>query len=81
MSSISRPAHSRDVSSAPTGLAHKVMDVHSQLAAGTGASESAVADVDRRRYEVVDLFKADLGLPIANHVAHISDSPEGGAGC
>lgn len=32
------------------------------LAAGTGVAETVVADVDRRRYEVIDLFKADLGL-------------------
>jgi hypothetical protein len=39
-----------------------VIEVHSMIAAGTGVEEATVAEVDRRRYEVIELFKADLGL-------------------
>jgi hypothetical protein len=39
-----------------------VIDVHSRIATGTGVAEVVVAEIDRRRYEVIDLFKADLGL-------------------
>jgi hypothetical protein len=51
-----------DVSRPARDLVNMVIDVHSKIAAGTGVSELAVADVDRRRYEVIELFKADLGL-------------------
>ena len=51
-----------DVSRPARDLVNMVIDVHSKIATGTGVSELAVADVDRRRYEVIDLFKADLGL-------------------
>lgn len=43
-------------------LANNVVEVHSQIAAGAGVAEAVVAGVDRRRYEVIDLFKADLGF-------------------
>jgi hypothetical protein len=51
-----------EVSGPARELTNTVIDVHSSLAAGTGVPEAVVADVDRRRYEVIDLFKADLGL-------------------
>jgi hypothetical protein len=43
-------------------LANTVIDVHSKIATG-GVAEAVVADVDRHRYELIDLFKADLALP------------------
>jgi hypothetical protein len=51
-----------EVSGPARDLANSVIGVHSKIAAGTGVAEAMVADVDRRRYEVIDLFKADLGL-------------------
>ncbi|HEY5987655.1 MAG TPA: hypothetical protein VIV12_14965 [Streptosporangiaceae bacterium] len=51
-----------EVSGPARDLANTVIDVHSEIAAGTGVAETVVADVDRRRYEVIGLFKADLGL-------------------
>jgi hypothetical protein len=43
-------------------LANAVIEVHSEIAAGTGATEATVADVDRRRYKIIELFKADPGV-------------------
>jgi hypothetical protein len=51
-----------DVAGPARDLATAVISVHFETAAGTGVAEAVVADVDRRRYEVIDLFKADLGL-------------------
>ena len=30
---------------------------------GAGVAREAVEDVNRRRYELIDVFKADVGLP------------------
>lgn len=54
----------RDVAGPARELADMVLDVHSEIAAGAGVAETVVAETDRRRYEVIDLFKADLGLPV-----------------
>lgn len=43
-------------------LVTTVIDVHSKISAGTAGAEALVPNVDRRRLEVIDLFKADLGL-------------------
>lgn len=43
-------------------LTDTVIGVHSEIATGGGVPESEVADADRRRLELIDLFKADLGL-------------------
>jgi hypothetical protein len=51
-----------DVAVPVRDLTTTVISVHSGIAAGTGVPEAVVADVDRRRYDVIDLFKADLGL-------------------
>jgi hypothetical protein len=51
-----------EVSGPARDLVNAVIDVHSRIAAGAGVAEVAVADVDRRRYAVIDLFKTDLGL-------------------
>jgi hypothetical protein len=51
-----------EVSGPARDLVNKVIDVHSKIAAGTGVVEAVVDDVDRRRCEVIDLSKADLGL-------------------
>jgi Acetyl co-enzyme A carboxylase carboxyltransferase alpha subunit len=51
-----------EVSVPARDLATVVIDVHSKIAAGAGVAEAVVAGVDRRRYRVIDLFKADLGL-------------------
>jgi hypothetical protein len=50
-----------EVSGPARDLANMVIDVHSRIVGGN-AAEVDVADVDRRRYEVIDLFKVDLGL-------------------
>ena len=53
-------------------LTDTVIGVHAKIAAGGGAPEPEVADADRRRLQLIELFKADLGLP-----AHaIVDGPE-----
>jgi hypothetical protein len=52
----------REVSGPARDLVNTVIEVHSMIAAGTGVEEATVAEVDRRRYEVMELFKADLGL-------------------
>lgn len=39
-----------------------IIDVHSRIADGTVAADAVVPDVDRRRREVIDLFRSDLGL-------------------
>jgi hypothetical protein len=51
-----------DVAVPVRDLTTTVISVHSGIAAGTGVAQAVVADVDRRRYDVIDLFKADLGL-------------------
>lgn len=52
----------REVSGPARDLVNAVIETHSMIAARTGVEEAVVAEVDRRRYEVVELFKADLGL-------------------
>ncbi|MFI6588447.1 hypothetical protein [Embleya sp. NPDC050493] len=54
----------RAVSGPARDLVNAVIDTHARIAAGAGAgvTDAMVADVDRRRYEVIDLFKSDLGL-------------------
>jgi len=52
----------REVSGPARDLVNTVIDVHSRIAAGTGVAAAEVADVDRQRYEIIDLFKADLGF-------------------
>ena len=46
-------------------LTEIVINVHSEIAAGTGVAQEIVDGVNRRRYEVIDLFKSDVGLPAA----------------
>jgi DNA-binding transcriptional regulator YbjK len=43
-------------------LTDTVIDVHSRIAAGAGVPEETVDSVDQRRYEVIDLFKADVRI-------------------
>ncbi|MET7567527.1 hypothetical protein ABZT04_03345 [Streptomyces sp. NPDC005492] len=43
-------------------LTNAVLDVHSRIAERTAVAEAAVEAVNQRRYEVIDLFKADLGI-------------------
>jgi hypothetical protein len=43
-------------------LTTTVIDVHTRIAAGDGVEEATVAAVDRRRLEVIALFKADLEI-------------------
>ncbi|MGW1995325.1 hypothetical protein [Embleya sp. NPDC001921] len=52
----------REVSGPARDLVNAVIDTHSRIAAGAGVTDAMVADVDRRRYEVIDLFKSELGL-------------------
>jgi hypothetical protein len=57
----------RDKVSGPArDLVSKVIAVHHKIAAGTGVVdvevEAEAEDVDRRRYELIDLFRDDLGL-------------------
>jgi hypothetical protein len=52
----------RQVAGPARDLQKLVTEVHSRIAGGTGVQEAVVADVDRQRYDVIDLFKADLGL-------------------
>jgi hypothetical protein len=51
-----------EVSGPARDLVNTVIDVHSSIASGADVTETVVADVDHRRYELIDLFKADLGL-------------------
>ena len=39
-------------------LTEMVINVHSEIAAGTGVAQEIVDGVNRRRYEVIDLFKS-----------------------
>lgn len=55
-----------DVSEPARDLVNAVIDTHTRIAAGAGETDALVADVDRRRYEVIDLFKSDLGLETAS---------------
>jgi hypothetical protein len=41
-----------------------VINVHSEIAAGTGVAQEIVDSVNQRRYGVIDLFKTDIGLPV-----------------
>ncbi|MCX4632693.1 hypothetical protein [Streptomyces sp. NBC_01443] len=50
-------------------LVDTVMKVHERIAAG-GVPKAEVDAVNRRRLEIVDLFKADLGLPTRASTAH-----------
>jgi hypothetical protein len=51
----------KEVSAPARDLVNTVIEMHSMIAAGTGVEEGTAA-VDRRRYELIELFKADLGL-------------------
>ncbi|WP_327002839.1 hypothetical protein OHA72_48400 [Dactylosporangium sp. NBC_01737] len=46
-------------------LTDMVINVHSEIAAGTGVAQEIVDTVNQRRYEVIDLFKTDVGLPVS----------------
>ncbi|MEV0174551.1 hypothetical protein AB0I00_25950 [Streptomyces sp. NPDC050803] len=52
----------QEVSAPARDLAKAVIDVHTRIAAGTDGTDALVAAVDRRRHEVIDLFRSDLGL-------------------
>ena len=52
-----------DVAGPASDLTTTVMAVHSKIAQNPEAADELVPDVNRRRYELIDLFKADLGLP------------------
>ncbi|WP_326951210.1 hypothetical protein OG439_21950 [Amycolatopsis sp. NBC_01307] len=52
----------REVSGPVRDLTGTIIDVHSKLAEGVGVEQATLAAVDRRRLEVVALFKADLGI-------------------
>ena len=43
-------------------LADAVIKVHSAIADGTGVAKAEVDEVDRCRYELIDLFRVDLEL-------------------
>ncbi|WP_405959047.1 hypothetical protein OG239_05115 [Streptomyces sp. NBC_00868] len=58
-----------EVAEVARDLANRVMAVHERIADG-GAPKAHVDAVDRRRLEIVDLFKADLGLPTRASAAH-----------
>ena len=58
-------------------LVNAVLDVHARIAEGTGVATSEVADVDRRRYKLIDLFKADLDIPVKTR--HPDNFPAGPA--
>ena len=66
-----------DVAGPARELADTVLDVHSRIAEGAGVAQAAVAAADERRYEVIDLFKADLGLPPRGpaNAAHTASRP------
>ncbi|HET8661843.1 MAG TPA: hypothetical protein VFM55_22960 [Micromonosporaceae bacterium] len=51
-----------DVAEPARLLTEKVIDVHSRITAGAGVARETVESVDHRRYELIDLFKADLGI-------------------
>jgi hypothetical protein len=52
----------REVSGPVRELTGTIIDVHSKLAEAAGVEQTTLAAVDRRRLEVVTLFKADLGI-------------------
>lgn len=56
-------------------LADAVLDVHSRIAEGAGVAKPEVMDVDGRRYKLIDLFKADLGIPV--QARHLDSFPAG----
>ncbi|MQY09608.1 hypothetical protein [Actinomadura macrotermitis] len=51
----------REVAAPARLLTGTLLDVHARIA-GAGTAEAAAEDADRRRRELVDLFKADLGI-------------------
>jgi hypothetical protein len=51
-------------------LTDAVIDVHSRIAAGMGVAQETVEDVDRRRYELINLFKADVEHPPVRRPSH-----------
>jgi hypothetical protein len=63
-----------EVSAPARDLVNTVIDVHSRIAAGAGVTEAEVASVDHRRYEVIELFKADLGLKMSGD-RHLGPAP------
>ena len=52
----------REVAGPARALAGTVVEVHTKIAAGDGVEQAVVDAVDRRRLEVIELFKADLGF-------------------
>ncbi|MEA5363403.1 hypothetical protein VA596_27990 [Amycolatopsis sp., V23-08] len=56
-------------------LAGTVVEVHPQLAEGTGVERATLDAVDRRRLEVVALFKADLGIAEAGNPSRTPPPP------
>ncbi|HEY3464455.1 MAG TPA: hypothetical protein VGL47_04945 [Amycolatopsis sp.] len=52
----------REVAGPARELTSTVIDVHTKIAEGAGVEAATVAAVDRRRLEVIKLFKRDLGL-------------------
>jgi hypothetical protein len=45
-------------------LTTEVLDVHTRIAENAGVTEARVGDVDRHRHALIDLFKADLDIPV-----------------
>jgi hypothetical protein len=43
-------------------LTDAVINVHSRIATGAGVAQGEIDDVDRRRRQLVGVFKADIGF-------------------
>jgi hypothetical protein len=54
-------------------LADAVLNAHARIARDAGVTESEVEEVNRRRYALIDLFKADLDIPVETR--HAGRSP------
>jgi hypothetical protein len=52
----------KEVSRDARKLVEWVIEAHSMIADGASDEEAGVAEVNRDRYAVIELFKADLGL-------------------
>ncbi|MFG3268429.1 MULTISPECIES: hypothetical protein [Streptomyces] len=52
----------RDVHKPACELTDTVLDVHSRIAASAGVTAVEVADVNRRRHELIERFKSDLHI-------------------
>ncbi len=57
------------VSEPARALVTAVIDAHTRIADGADGTEALVAHVDRRRHEVIELFKSDLGLEPARNTS------------